>query len=81
MGTSGYSFGWFHLRKSPYCHLIVRVAPENRDALLAHLQKQGLDAYSKRAKSLKFDVTEKGFTDHSDVILDLLKRAEDTSKK
>jgi len=81
MGTTGYNFCWFHLRKSPYCHLVVRVAPENRDTILAHVQKQGLDAYSKRSKSIKFDITEKGIADHSDVIIKLLKDAEDVSKK
>jgi hypothetical protein len=35
MGTTGYNFCWFHLRKSPYCRIVLWVEPELRDSSLS----------------------------------------------
>lgn len=81
MGTTGYNFCWFHLRKSPYCHIVLWVKPELRDSSLSSLQTSGFEAYSKRADQIKFNMTSNGFDEKSEVVIDLMKRAEETSRK
>lgn len=81
MGTTSYNFCWFHPRKSPYCHIVLWVGPELRDSSLSSLQASGFDAYSKRADQIKFNMTNKGLDEKSQVFIDLIKRAEEVSRK
>jgi hypothetical protein len=82
MGTTGYNFCWFHPRKSlGNCHVELRVSSETRDALLASLQSKGIDASPRRADIITFSATTKGLSEHSDIIIDTLKRAEEYSKR
>jgi hypothetical protein len=78
LGTTGYNFCWFHPRKSAgHCHVEFRVTPDTRDVLLSSLQAAGLDASPKRADIIGVSLTTKRLEDHLEVILDVLKRAEE----
>ena len=82
MGTTGYNFCWFHPRKSiGNCHIEFRVSSETRDALLASLQSKGIDASPRRADIITFSATTKGLGEHSEIIIETLKRAEEYSKR
>ena len=81
MGTTGHNFGWFYPRKSAgNCHMEVRVSSDGRDTLLGSLQSRGIDALPRRADRMTFSVTTQGLGEHSDIIRETLKSAEENSR-
>ena len=81
MGTTGHNFWWFYPRKSPgNCHMEIRVSSEGRDTLLGALQSKGIDASPRRADRMTFSVSTQGLGEHSDIIRETLKSAEENSR-
>jgi hypothetical protein len=81
MGTAGNQFCWFHPRKSfGNCHTEIRVTNETRDQLLSTLQSKGIDASPRRTDRITLSLTTKGLSDHTDAIIDTLKKAEEYSR-
>jgi hypothetical protein len=81
MGTTGNQFCWFHPRKSfGNCHMEIRVTNETRDQLLSTLQSKGIDASPRRTDRITLSLTTKGLSEHTDAIIDTLKRAEEYSR-
>jgi hypothetical protein len=78
LASTGYNFCWFHPRKSAgHCHVEFRVTSETRDSALSSLQGAGVDASPRRADIIGLSLTTKRLDEHSDIILDMLKRAEE----
>ncbi|HXJ91800.1 MAG TPA: hypothetical protein VMT20_02835 [Terriglobia bacterium] len=81
MRTTGRNFCWFHPRKSPgHCHIEFRVTGETRDSVVSSLQNEGIDASPQRAESATFGITSKELEEHSAVITDVLRGAEEASR-
>jgi hypothetical protein len=81
MGTMGYNFCWFHPRKTPgHCYVEFRVPSDTRDTVVSSLQDQGVDASPRRTEFITFSITTKGLDDHTQVIKDVLSRAEEASR-
>lgn len=80
LGTAGYNFCWFHPRKSAGCHLEFRATSETRDSIVSSLQNGGIDASPRRTENVTFSITAKGLDEHSALIGDVLKRAEEQSR-
>ena len=82
MGTTGYNFCWFNPRKTiGYCHIVIRVGSDAREAVLTTLQAQGFDATPRRVDDVSVSITTKGLDEHSVIIIDLIKRAEESVSK
>lgn len=79
MGSTGYNFCWFHARKSPRCHVEIRIRSD-RDVVSSQLQDGGIDALSKGSEYLAFATTLKDLEKHADVILSAVKLAEAESR-
>jgi hypothetical protein len=81
LGTTGYYFCWFGPRKSAgHCHIEFRAGSETRDSDLSLLQEAGIDASARRAHNISFSITTKELEEHSAVIRDVLRRAEEASR-
>jgi hypothetical protein len=81
VGTTGYNFCWITPRKSQYCHVDIRVSGEERDLTLSSMQKSGIDASPRRTKNITFGITSNELDEHSAIILDAFKRAEQFSQR
>ena len=81
MGSSGYNFCWFSPRKLGNCHIECRFSPEVRDAAVADLQTGGIDASPLRTDIATFSVNNKALDAQKAVLVDILKRAEEWSKR
>jgi hypothetical protein len=82
IGTTGYNFGWFHPRKTiGHCYVECRVGAEARESILTSLQDAGVDASPVRADKIGFGLTTQALQEHSDVIVSVLKRAEEASRR
>jgi hypothetical protein len=82
LGTTGYYFCWFGPRKSAgICHVEFRVGREARESELSSLQEAGIEASPHRAYNISFSITMKGLEEHSAIILGVLRRAEEASRK
>jgi len=82
LGTTGYAFCWFRPRKSAgICHVEFRVGVDARESELASLQEAGIEASPHRTYNISFSITMKGLEEHSAIILGVLRRAEEASRK
>ena len=81
MGSSGYNFCWFSPRKLGNCHIECRFSLEVRDAAVADLQTGGIDASPLRTDHAAFSVNIKALDAQKAVLIDILKRAEEWSKR
>jgi hypothetical protein len=82
IGTTGYNFCWFHPRKSiGYCHIEFRISPELRDDAVSTLQAKGIDASPIRKDIVAFSMAAKGVEENSNTLVELLKRAEEFSRR
>jgi hypothetical protein len=81
LGTTGYNFCWFYPRKlAGYCYIEFRVDGDTRDTVVSKLQDAGIDASPRRTELVHFGITTKGFEEHSAIIKQVLKRAEEASR-
>jgi len=81
LGSSGNNFCWFHPRKTAgYCHIETRVSGESRDAAVAALQENGIDAFPRRTDGISFGVTMRTLDEHLPIITHVLKSAEEFSR-
>ncbi len=80
IGTTGYNFCWFHPRKLG-AHLTCRVKCELRDGQLGRLQTEGFDASPLRADRLTLMLTTKLLDSHAQVLMEVLKQAEEWSHR
>ncbi len=81
LATTGYYFCWFGPRKlAGYCHVEFRVGSGTRESILSSLQEGGIDASPRRTDNVSFSITTKGLEEHSTIILDALRRAEEASR-
>ncbi len=81
LNTVGYNFCWFHPRKLGNCHIECRVSEETRDAAVSNLQSSGIDASPLRNDFITFGITVQTLKLHQAVLVDVLKRAEEWSKR
>lgn len=82
LGTSGYNFCWFHPRaRLGDCHIECRLTNETRDDAIVALQNGGVNSSPVKTEFLGFIVTPATLTAHQNAIMDVLKRAEDISKR
>ena len=82
MGTTGYNFCWFHPRtRLGNCHIECRLTSDSRDEAVTQLQNEGIDASPIRTDNVAFIVTPATLAAHSTAIMDVLKRAEEASKR
>jgi hypothetical protein len=69
LGTTGRNFCWFHPRKlAGNSHIVFRLTPETRDAVVAMLQENGVDASPFKTDWGSFNITAEGLEKHLDVI-------------
>jgi hypothetical protein len=81
LARTGYYFCWFGPRKQAgHCHIEFRVASGTRESVLSSLQAGGIDASPLRTDNISFSITTKGLEEHSAIIRDVLKRAEEASR-
>jgi hypothetical protein len=81
LGTTGRNFCWFNPRKlAGNSHITFRVTPETRDAVVAILQENGVDASPLRTEHVSFNITAEGLEKHLDVIKSALEKAEELSR-
>jgi hypothetical protein len=82
VGTTGYNFGWFYPRKTiGHCYVECRVGADARESILTSLQEAGVDASPVRADKIGFGLTTQALQEHSKVIVDVLKHAEEASRR
>ena len=82
LGTAGYNFCWFNPRKSiGNCHIEFRATDETRDPMLSQLQEGGIDASPRYTEYITFIVTPKLLDEHFALISEVLKRAEEQSRR
>jgi hypothetical protein len=81
MGTTGYNFCWFHPRKLGNCHIECRFSVDTRDAAVTDLQTGEIDASPVRTEFVTFGVTAPVLEARKEVLMDVLKRAEEWSKR
>jgi hypothetical protein len=82
MGTTGYNFCWFNPRtRLGNCHIECRLTSDSRDEAITRLQNEGIDASPIRTDNVAFTVTPATLAAHSAPIMDVLKRAEEASKR
>jgi hypothetical protein len=81
LGSTGNNFCWFHPRKTPgYCHVEFKLSADARDAALAIMQAEGIDASSRGASLITFSITNKTIDEHLGTIVGELKKAEELSR-
>jgi hypothetical protein len=81
LGTTGYNFCWFEPRKKQgRCYLQIRTGPESRDSILSLLQEGGLSPSAHAGDYLALSLTTKIVDDHFTLIMDAIKRAEQSSR-
>ncbi len=81
MGTTGRNFCWFHPRKLPVvAHIDFRVSSETRDAYVASLQENQIDASPRRTEFVTFNITAGNLEKHLDLIKRFLQEAEEFSR-
>lgn len=81
LGTTGYNFCWFYPRKLGNCHIEIRFQSETRDAALADLQQAGIDASPLRTDHVTLGINATVLSAHLPVLTNVLKRAEEWSKR
>jgi hypothetical protein len=62
------------------CHIEFRVTGETRDSVVSSLQNEGIDASPQRTESATFGITSKELEEHSAIITDVLRGAEEASR-
>ncbi len=81
LGSAGYNFCWFHPRKTAgFCHIEFKLTPETRDAELAALQKNGIDASARVSDRITFSISNKTLDERLIPIVEALRQAEELSK-
>lgn len=82
LGTSGYNFCWFHPRKvASHCHIELKVMPENRQEIIDHLEKDGIEAESRGRSLISVNLTVEEIEKHNDLIQALIEMAEEWSHR
>ncbi len=81
VGTSGYYFFWGHPRKASYCHLRVKVPPDQRQGLIDKLETNGLDWVSRGQSSIRLRLTKQDVTQNQALLTEILKVAEEWSQR
>ncbi len=82
LGTSGYNFCWFHPRKAaPYCHMHIKVGAEKRQEIIDRLESVGIDAGNHARGSIRLHLSPKDIQEHTDLITDVIARAEEWSHR
>lgn len=81
LGSTGNNFAWFHPRKSAgYCHVEMRLSPDDRDDAISTLQNSGMDPFPKRTDSITFSETVRTLDEHMPAILGVLEACEKYSR-
>jgi hypothetical protein len=80
LGTTGYNFCWFNRRKLGW-HINCRVNSEIRDQLVSELQASGINANPYRTDRITFLMDGKKLETSFPVVLNVLKQAEEWSKR
>lgn len=81
LGSTGRNFCWFSPRKlAGNAHIVFRATAETRDALLATLQENQIEASPRRTDRVTFNVTSVGLEQRIDVIKTVLQKAEELSR-
>ena len=84
LATTGYNFCWFHPRKAvdhSRVEIRLRGDSEGTEAALSSLTSAGMDAAKFRLEYIGFSVTPSMLQQHSGVVTDVLKKAEEASRK
>ena len=82
VGTSGYYFAWFYPRKiAPHCPVRLKVGPEQRAALMTRIEEAGLEAANRGQGSIQMFLTPEQIKQHSGLISELLRAAEQWSHR
>jgi hypothetical protein len=81
VGTSGQQFMWCHPRKSANIFLVIRVGEENRDALAARFDEQGIECVKEegRVNRIKVRLTAQEFQKNQALIREAITLAESFS--
>lgn len=81
LGTTGHNFCWFEPRKTPgRCRLEIRTGRELRDAML-HMLQEGVSTSTRAGDFVALSLTTKTLEEHFAPIMDVIKRAEETSRE
>jgi len=82
LGTSGYNFCWFYLRKTiAHSHMNIKVGTENRPVLIKELEDVGIEAENHRRDSIRVHLTMKDIQEHRAVIANVIRIAEQFSQR
>ncbi|MHB1157343.1 MAG: hypothetical protein ACYC26_10975 [Phycisphaerales bacterium] len=82
LGTSGYQFAWCYPRsKAPHCTVEIKVLSEERQAMLESLQNAGVSAKPLGRKRISLRLMSDDLRKYAAVIRDVLRRAEEWSRR
>jgi hypothetical protein len=82
VGTSGYNFCWFFPRKiATHCPVRFKVSPERRAALMTKLEEAGLEAENRGQTAIQIFLKPEQIKQHSDILVELLRSAEQWSHR
>jgi len=80
LGTTGRNFCWFYPRRGDNCYIVLRFNADTRDAVLAALQEDQIDAVSRGTGRITLTVSSLRLDEHLAAIMKALKRAEEVSR-
>lgn len=80
LGTTGYNFCWLHPRKTN-CQIDVNVSPDNRQAVVDQLAAIGIEASVHSWGAIGFHLRTQELHEHRQVIMDVIRGAEDYSHR
>lgn len=82
VGTTGYNFCWFHPRRLVgSCHIECRLPADSRDQVINELQSAGVDASPLHTDRVGFTTNLAAVEAHQEVIVNVLKLAEQWSQR
>ena len=82
LGTSGYNFCWFHPRRAAtHCHMHVTVAPDERTKLIERLEEAGVECRGHGRSSIRLRLSTKDIETHSELLAEIIRKAEEWSHR
>ena len=82
LGTTGYNFCWFYPKKTTlYCPMEMKVGADKREETVRRLEQAGIEASNGKGDLIRLRLSAKDIEKQSELITDIIQRAEEWSRR